>query len=306
MVAELPSNIITLEEDDDYVNILVYGPSGVGKTVLAGSGGDPKNGGLRTLFIAPEDAGTLSAKRRGSKADKWPVKSWSDLQAAFAWLDQNPDHPFDWIVIDSLTDMQQILLRHILDTIVEKNEDRDPDIPAVQDHQKWQNQFKRFVKAFNALPVNVLWTALPMTATNPQGEEFVTPDLQGKGYQISQTIASFMTSYGYMETRTIMYKNPKYGQEGEPEKIAKEGRVITWKDTGVIRGKDRTDRLQPRTIDKTLVDLHNLITGERRGLGKPAEKPAEKPVEKPKAAPDKPAPTTTTTVTELNTEKESV
>lgn len=241
-MAKMPSSIISLEDDDDFINLLVYGPSGVGKTVLGGS--------ANVLFIAPEDDGTLSAKRQGSKAKKWTIKKWEDVEKAYNWLYDNPDHGFDWIVIDSVTEFQQIMLRGILDGVVAENAKRDQDIPAIQDHQKWQNMFKRFVKAFNALPVNVLWTALVRNESDEDGEDFLTPDIQGKGYQMSQAIASYMTSYGFMKIRRVKDK------ETGKVKIV---RRITWQDTGVIRGKDRTNVLAPFTEDKTLAEIGKMI-----------------------------------------------
>lgn len=250
MALELPDNIIDLEDDDESVNLLVYGKSGVGKTVFAGSADN-------VLFLAPEDDGTLSAKRRGSKAKKWPIRKWEDLEAAYNWLYDNPDHGFDWICIDSATEMQQMLLRAILDAAVAENGQRDLDIPAIQDHQKWQNMFKRFVKAFNALPVNVLWTCLVRNCEDEEKEEFLCPDIQGKGYQLAQAIASYMTSYGYMQVVTRKVRSKKDDEEPKMVKV----RQITWEDTGPITGKDRTGNLAPRTVGKSLQQITDMIYG---------------------------------------------
>lgn len=239
--------IISLEEETEKVNLLIYGKSGAGKTVWVGSADN-------VLFIAPEDDGTISAKRRGSKAMKWPVKSWDDLEEALEYLEDNPDHGFNVIAVDSITQMQQMLLRKILDDVVSGNKDRDMDIPAIQDHQKWQNMFKRIVLRFNALPVNIVWTALVRNETDEEGEDFLTPDIQGKGYQLSQTICSYMTSYGCLQTKRVKIKDPKPGQ---PEyKIV---RVITWEDTGVIQGKDRTGVLAPVTRNKSFQEVLETI-----------------------------------------------
>lgn len=251
----LPPQIISLEQEDDYVNLLVYGMSGAGKTVFAGSA-------RRVLFIAPEDDGTLSAKRQGSKAKKWIVKKWVDLQEAYDWLYDNPDHGFDWISIDSGTEMQAMLLRHILDETVKEKDSRDPDIPAIQDHQKWQNMFIRFVKAFNALPVNVLWTALARNELDQNKEEFLCPDIAGKGYQMAQKFASFMTSYGYLQVTNQKFKNPRAHEEGQPPTVIRKVRQITWEDTGNIRGKDRTNRLAPVTTNMSLEQITQRIFSE--------------------------------------------
>lgn len=250
-----PPNIISLEEDDDYVNLLVYGRSGIGKTVFAGSAD-------RALFLAPEDDGTISAKRLGSKAHKIPILSWNDLQGAYEYIYDNPDLPYDWICIDSLTEMQDMLLRQILDDVVRDNPNRDLDIPAIADHQKWQNKFKRFVKAFNALPINVLYTALVRAEEDEEGETFLTPAIQGKGYEMSQKIASYMTSYGCMQIKRV--KNPKFDPDedaGRDNPKYKRVRRITWEDTGPIQGKDRTTVLAPYTQGLNLQQVTDLIMG---------------------------------------------
>lgn len=251
MIALNP-NIVSIDETGESVNLLVYGPSGVGKTVFGGSAD-------RALFLSVEH-GTVSAKRQGSNAKVWPVTTWSDLESAYSWLydaveeceNTGEEFPFDWVVLDSITQMQQVMLRHILDKAVKDNGSRDPDIPAIQDHQKWQNMFKRFVAAFCDLGVNVLFTALVRNEEDEEGEQFVTPDIQGKGYQMSQSVAGMMTSYGFMQVKRI--KDPETGK-------AKRVRRITWQDTGVIRGKDRLDVLSPYTQNKSLQDITDMING---------------------------------------------
>ena len=145
-------------------------------------------------------------------------------------------------------------LRAILDDAVEENQSRDLDIPAIQDHQKWQNMFKRFVLAFCDLPVNVLFTALSQKVDDEEGEPFLTPDIAGKGYQISQYVCGQMSCYGYMKIVKQKIKNA----EGEVTGT-KRVRQIIWQDTGVVRGKDRYNVLAPYTLDKSLQQITQLI-----------------------------------------------
>ena len=96
----------------------------------------------------------------------------------------------------------------------------------------------RLVKEFNALPCNVLWTALVSSSTDEEGNQFLMPAIQGKGGELAQSFASYMTSYGCMQVKVV----PAKGQEGNPiekdgKPVKKEIRQITWKDTGIIQGK---------------------------------------------------------------------
>lgn len=255
------SKIVPLEDDTKYVKLLVYGNSGVGKTVLAGS--DEK-----VLFIAPEDDGTISAARfsgvRGT--DKWPVNTWHDIVEAYNYLyeqteegyegdeDEPPGIPYNWIIIDSLSEMQEKAMLAILKDAKDENPERDIDIPEIQNWQKYYNMFTRMVRAFNGLPVNVLYTALSRQETDENAEDFLTPDIQGKGYQLSQKVASLMTSYGYMKVVTKVVEDEESGKK----KREKHRRVV-WADSGVARGKDRTGVLAPYTEDLTLKQIREKI-----------------------------------------------
>lgn len=189
--------IVDLEDFTESVNILVYGDSGVGKTVLGGTA-------PRCLIIRAED-GAISAYRQGSEAKVWPVTEWSDFEAAYAWCEENTDE-FDWIVIDSLTKVQELALRSILKRAVADNPSRDPDIPAIQDHQKWQNMLKRYVVMFNDLPQNVMWTALAMHKEDQEGQDIVLPLILGKNYDISASICAEMNVVGYLSVETVKQK----------------------------------------------------------------------------------------------------
>lgn len=246
--------IIALEELDESVNMLVYGMSGVGKTVFAGSG-------ARVLFLAIE-SGTISAKRQGSKAHAISIKKWADLQEAYDWLydaTQKPDFPYKWIVIDSATSMQMLLMRGILDRNHSDNPERDLDIPALPDYLKAQNMFQRFVHAFCDLPVNVLFTALEQQAEDEEGDDFVMPDLTGKKGQVSSYVCSLMSCFGRMTVERV-----KVPAKGDVPASVRQIRQIVWEDNGKVRGKDRYDILGPKTVNKTLAQITRMIeTGEK-------------------------------------------
>lgn len=240
MVAQLPDNIIGIQDEDEYVNLLIYADSGVGKTVLCGSDDD-------VLFIAPEDNGTLSAKRFGSTAKKWKIRDgaegWEDIYSAYEWLVELDPIPFNWIAIDSLTEMQDMCMRKILQEGVDLNPGRDPDTPQLQDWIPYQNRFMRLVKAFNSLPVNVIYTALQMDEENEDGEKVVLPMMQGKGTQYSKKVASHMTSFGHMRVT-----RQRSGKDDDGNAIYNEFRTIQWRASKTVMAKDRTRCLEPKTV----------------------------------------------------------
>jgi AAA domain len=232
---DLPSNVIELQDEDEYVNLLVYGDSGIGKTVFAGSDDD-------VLFIAPEDNGTLSAKRFGSTAKKWKIHNWADIQEAYKWLASLDVIPFNWVALDSLTEMQQMCMRHILDEGVRINPARDPDLPQLQEWIPYYEKVRRMVKAFSNLQVNVIFTALQQDEENEEGDKVVLPMMQGKGTQYAKQVASFMTSFGRMN---IARRKAGENEDGTPR--WEEVRVIQW------RGS------KPKTVNLSLKEIRELI-----------------------------------------------
>jgi AAA domain len=251
-MVQLPSNIISLQDEDEYHNLLIYADSGVGKTVFAGSDDE-------VLFIAPEDNGTVSAKRFGSTAQKWKIHNWNDIQEAYSWLAQQEVIPFNWVILDSLTEMQAMCMRKVLDEGIEINPSRDPDVPQLQDWQPYFLRFERMVKSFNALHVNMLYTALQMDEENDEGDKVVLPMLQGKGTQYSKKVASWMTSFGHMR---VARRKTGNDDDGNPQ--YEEFRRIQWKASKTVMAKDRTRCLEPYTTNLSLKEVReNLESGPK-------------------------------------------
>lgn len=234
------SKIIKVVDYDESINMLIYGDSGVGKTVLCGTG-------EKSLILGLE-SGVISAGRQRSTADLWPVKSWQDVEDCFLYLQGGGHSDYKWVHIDSLTDMQEKLLRHILDSAMEDNKSRDPDIPAIQDHQKWQNMLKRFVNGFNDLPLNVHYTALEMRRENEEAEDIVLPLILGKDYQISQTICGKMHVVGRMSKKVV--------GSGDDRKTQ---RRIQFEQIPPYFAKDRFDCLPRYLANPTIPKIQDLI-----------------------------------------------
>lgn len=267
MVTRQPPEIIDMEEFDESINMLIYGDSGVGKTVFGGSAPN-------VLFVATEK-GTIAAKRQGSDAKVWKVETWDDIQKNYQYLKKATDAgdlPFDWVIMDSTTAMQTYLWRGILDKAVEDNSNRDPDIPAIQDHQKMQNMFKRFIKAYCDLPVNVLFTATTARHDDEEGENIILPDITGKGYGLSQWTCAQMSVVGYMSVR-------RRGKAEERETV----RRINFQTVPPYFGKDRYACLgeyndkggctKPYLESVTLAEVSKMIESS----GNPESKPAPRP-----------------------------
>lgn len=252
-MTELPAEIVALEDVSPHPNILVFGKSGVGKTVFAGSDD-------RVLILNCENEGTLSAKRMGSKAKQWNIRTFKDFEKATNWLkrlvEKGEKIPFDWVVVDTISTLQKILMRDILDTVIAAKPSRDPDIPDRPEYLKNQLVLSRVVKELNDLPVSTLWLAHVMSQQDPEGEEFLYPSVQGGKFVLAQQILAQMTSYGYM------FLKERKGKDNKPVVLngrRVRDRFIMWETSGSMQGKDRTMVLGEYTKNITLREIRERI-----------------------------------------------
>jgi hypothetical protein len=182
-VPEVTVEIEDLADFNESINWAIYGPSGHGKTSLAG-------GAPNATFISTEK-GVVAAKRTGSKAKLIRTPTWKHVVAAKKKCDAELG-PEDWTIWDSGTKMQVLMLRWILQEINAGNPSRDLDIPAIQDHQKWQNYFKRFVDSIIDARYNSIWIFTEMYREDQDGETIVLPAITGKDYEICNYIRAQM------------------------------------------------------------------------------------------------------------------
>lgn len=178
-VAEVIVEIQDLSTFQESINILVYGPSGHGKTDLIGSAPN-------ATFLSTE-SGTVTAKMAGSKAKLMRVPTWEHVVKGIEIAGQTLG-PKDWLLVDSVTKMQRLFLDWILRMNFEGNSNRDRDIPAIQDHQKWQNGFMRFVDTLVNAPYNTIMTATQMHKEDEEGDDLIMPHIIGKNYEISDYV----------------------------------------------------------------------------------------------------------------------
>lgn len=165
MAARRPTAITSLAEapDDGKLNWLIYGKSGDGKTVLAGTA-------PRSLFLTTEAAGTESAKAFGSSADEWICDDWASLQEAYRYLRDGGCADYDWVSVDSLSEMEELCWKDQLEEAHASNKSRSVYQAAIQDYAIVDNKVKALVDSFNRLPVNVLYTAQVMALGTEDAE----------------------------------------------------------------------------------------------------------------------------------------
>ena len=172
-----------LSDFNESYNWCIYGDSGVGKTVFASFA--PR------AHILSTEKGVISAKRVGSKAKLLRAPTWDHVEASIEWADKNLDEN-DVLVVDSVSKMQELVIRWWLGIQHEENEARDLDIPQLQDHQKWQRMFLRFVNHIIDAPYNSIFVATAMRKEDEEGDDLVLPNIVGKDYAIAQNFCADM------------------------------------------------------------------------------------------------------------------
>jgi hypothetical protein len=168
-----------LADFDESVNILLIGDSGTGKTVTAASA-------PRATFLSTE-AGAVSAKVVGSNAGIMRTPTWAHVLSGLETADRDLGKG-DWLIPDSISKMQILMLRDILGLAHDENESRSLDIPAIQDHQEWQNKFKRFIDRMIEAPYNTIMVAQTMEHEDAEGEDWTWPALlggRGKAHEVA-------------------------------------------------------------------------------------------------------------------------
>lgn len=237
--------IISMDEYEETKNILVFGDSGIGKTVWASMA--PK-----TLILGVEQ-GLVSARRQGSKADLWKIESWAgtetdskpenNLRAAYRWLAKGGYRRYSWIDIDGITELQEMAKMHLLREAFEIDPTGSEFVLEWQSNLELQQMTKIMVKNFCKLPVNTVFTALPMDMDDAEGNNRVMPFVDGKKGAISQYVCGQMGAVGSMRQFV-----KKVGTKREYH------RRIYWEYRKPYFGKNRFG-LPPYTEDVSLPDL---------------------------------------------------
>lgn len=189
---------VPLEDFQESKNIMIHSWPGQGKTIWGT--------GIENSTLIASEPGALSAKRFGRKVGLVRVHEWETALKVLRAVEAGEFSHREWLVIDTASTLQQKLQNSVLDKAVAENPRRDPDIPAIQDYQKQQNAFKRWVERMVDAPIDILWLCHTMRIEDRDGGVMYMPAITGgadKGYPISNYVMSLMNAVGYMEMRQV-------------------------------------------------------------------------------------------------------
>lgn len=222
-------------EAETFLNVLIYGESGVGKTVLSGSATDVP--GMAPVLLIDVEGGTLSLRNRYADVDVIRVSHFDRLQGVYNDLYRGSH--YNTVIVDSLTELQKFSMSTIMKDVIAKDSTRDEDVPAQRDWGKNQEQIRRFVRGFRDLPMHTIFTALSKEDKDMKtGMTRIRPSLPGK---LAGEIAGFVD--------IVVYYSIRYAGEGGNV------RVLQTTSTEKVLAKDRSGRLPALITDPTMTTL---------------------------------------------------
>lgn len=130
--------------------ILVYSRNKKGKTTFGVSAGIET-----TLVINPEN-GTDEMKTKNPHV--WPIERWEDMEDVTNFL-RYGKHPYKWVVVDGLTKISNMGLKHVMKMQEERSLDRIPGFVQKQDYGKSGELMKDMLTRFHNMPLGVVYTA---------------------------------------------------------------------------------------------------------------------------------------------------
>lgn len=223
-----------------FLNLLVFGEPGAGKTYLSGTAQDhPKTSPVLILDV---EGGTVTLRERPD-IDVVQVRSIEQIVEIHYKLYQENNGYYKTVVIDSLTELQKLDMSDIMRELVQRRPDRDPDVPDVREWGKTGNHMRKIVRGFRDLPMNTILTALVDPYKDSSGKVVLYPNLPGK---MRTELAGFFDVVGYLYTRP--------SDEGEDI-----DRIIQFTGTQNLIAKDRTASLGHYMENPTIPAMFDLI-----------------------------------------------
>jgi len=221
--SEFQKEIFRLDSSTESMNLLVFGRSNAGKTVLAGTV-PGKN------FWLVGEPGYKTASRV-TKANGYGVRVGNTAMAltALDWLKHNRRYEkFSFIIVDGLTWMiERWRMSYAAEAFdIDPTKRQHRNLPDRPDYFNAQNFTKNWIAELVDLPVNVLITAHAWQTDQLEVAKFVFPGIQGKETEVAQTIVGLMDTTGFLEEKTLRSKKTgavrhvrrlHFGQPDDPE-----------------------------------------------------------------------------------------
>jgi phage nucleotide-binding protein len=182
---------------------LIYGEPGTRKTRLAASAPKP-------LIIDVNDQG-FDSVRKDFDPRYFLLDRWDDLNDIY-WYLQAGNHDFETVVIDHVTNLQNICMNFVLGDEASRDASRDPDMPSRQAWGKVGQLMKTQIINFRNLPMNVVFLAHvrsnEIEAEDDETYIKLTPEVSP---QIQKVLTGAVGTIGLMTKKEVWVKNKAKG-----------------------------------------------------------------------------------------------
>jgi hypothetical protein len=239
---------VTGPASEGYINILLYGESGVTKTRTAGSASVVPE--MSPVLLIDFEGGTLSLADDYDRVEVVRAKTWKKVDEIYGELYNK--NPYRTIILDSLTETQKFCMQEVMREVVRTNPERDPDIASMREWGKSGEQVTRLVRALRDLPCNTIFTALVHETTNDSG--IVTKQRPGLPGQLRGSVP------GYMDIVAYMYKKEVKVGNASTNKV-----LMLTQGTEKTLAKDRSGKL-PAVMEAPVMQvIYDTIHGNGNG-----------------------------------------
>lgn len=241
-------DIFRVEERSEFLNILIYGYSGTGKTTLAGSADAVP--ALRPVLFIDIEGGTTSLVHSYPDVETVRVRTWKEMQELYNELAEGK-HEYRTIVLDSLTEIQKFNMYWVMDEASRKRTGVEIEVPTMRDWGVSLEQIRRMVRGFRDLQMNTIFTALVNEDKDSKtGIVTLKPSLPGK---LAGEIAAFLDIVCYY-----------YVKETETTEGTVQERLLLTQKTERVIAKDRSGKLPQIIESPTMSELHRIMTSKEK------------------------------------------
>jgi hypothetical protein len=230
------------------LNVLIYGAYGAGKTLLAGTADDVPD--MRKVLFLDIEGGTFTLQHRFPNTDVVRITDWDQLGPIYDEFKAGVHPVYNTVVIDSLTEAQVMNMDKVMEQLVLRNPDRNPDVP---DRREWminQKQVVKMIRFFRDLPVTTIFTALLREKQDDNGKTMLQPELPG---QLGARAPALFDEVFYLYVRNVKLS--------EEEEKPQDHRLMLTGQTEKVRAKDRSGRLPKVMVDPTMTTIYNTMMG---------------------------------------------
>lgn len=236
-------SIEKVSDKTDWINGLIYGDPGAGKTYFCGTAAEVE--AMSPVLFIDVEGGTKTIRSLYPEIDVLRIKEsdgWLGFSKVYEELKAKGVMGYKTIIVDSATEAYKLAMYHVMDMTIKGDPDRDPDIPARRDWGKAGELFRKMIRSFRDLDCHVFFTAHAAEVKDAKdGSVAILPSLPGK---LAREIPGYLDEVFYIYTKT------------EKEGVV---RKLLTQPTEKYIAKDRSGKLPLSLAEPTMSAVADLV-----------------------------------------------